>query len=337
VNEATIRRLLAAAAIAALAPASALADDSSAALGAGGISFTRSADIRMVDELLKISPKRVSIGFTFVNEGLRDLDLITAFPLPDIDTSEYSMSPLGTTLEDPVNFIGFKVAHDGKPVAVNVEQRAFYKGREVTAAVRAAGLPINIVNQAGFRKLEKLTPAQKKALKDAGIAEWESSETAHPLWTVRTRFWWKQHFPAGKPVRLDQSYQPVTGQSLFGDNDLSATTEEGRHYAKHYCIDAATRARAAAMIAAAKKAAPMDGAYIRANVTDYVLMTGNNWKGPIGHFRLVLDKLKPGNLLSLCWDGTLKKTGPTSFEAERNNFAPTRDIHLLVLEPPEKK
>jgi hypothetical protein len=66
--------------------------------------------------------------------------------------------------------------------------------------------------------------------------------------------------------------------------------------------------------------------------TDYILKTANNWNGPIGRFHLTLDKLKPETALSLCWDGELKKTGPTTFEAVRTNFAPARDIHLLVLE-----
>ncbi len=328
--------LLAAAAIAALAPASALADDSSAALGAGGVTFTRSADIRMADEWLKIGPKQVSIRFTFVNDGPRDIDLIVAFPLPDLDTAEYTMSPLGTTLEDPVNFVGFKVSQDGRPVTINAEQRAFLKGRDVTATVRAAGLPVNVVNQAGFKKLDKLTPAQKAMLKQAGLAEWESSESAHPLWLVRTRFWWKQHFPAGKPVVLVQSYQPVTGQSFFGASELKPATEEGRLYLRDYCIDAPTRARASAMIASATKADPQGGGYITAFATDYILKTGNNWKGPIGHFHLVLDKLAPANLISLCWAGALTKTGATTFESDLKNFAPARDINLLVLAPPKK-
>ena len=60
-------------------------------------------------------------------------------------------------------------------------------------------------------------------------------------------------------------------------------------------------------------------------------MTGNNWKGPIGRFHLTIDKLKADNILSMCWDGDLRKTGATTFEAERTNFAPPRDIKLLVL------
>lgn len=51
-----------------------------------------------------------------------------------------------------------------------------------------------------------------------------------------------------------------------------------------------------------------------------------------GRFHLTLDKLKPNNLLSLCWDGDLKKTGPMTFETTILNFAPPRDIHMLVLE-----
>jgi hypothetical protein len=329
------KSLLAAAAIAALAPASALADDSSAALGAGGVVFTRSADIRMADEWLKISPKQVSIRFTFVNDGPRDIDLIVAFPLPDIDTSEYTMSPLGTTLEDPVNFVGFKVSQDGRPVAVNAEQRAFYKDRDVTDVVRAAGLPVNVVNQAGFQKLDKLTPAQKAALKKAGIAEWESSESAHPLWLVRTRFWWKQHFPAGKPVVLAQSYQPVTGQSLLGDSIFAPHSEEMRRYRSDYCFDFMAADAASAMIRAARKADPDGGGYIDASDTEYILKTGNNWKGPIGHFHLVLDKLKPANVLSLCWGGNLLRTSDTTWESDIKDFAPTKDIKLLVLSPPK--
>jgi hypothetical protein len=65
-----------------------------------------------------------------------------------------------------------------------------------------------------------------------------------------------------------------------------------------------------------------------------VLVTGSNWKGPIGYFRLVLHKLKPGNIISLCWDGGLQKSGPTTFASARDNFTPKSDIRLLVLQPP---
>lgn len=36
---------------------------------------------------------------------------------------------------------------------------------------------------------------------------------------------------------------------------------------------------------------------------DYILTTGANWRSPIGSFRLVVDKGKPSNLVSLCEAG----------------------------------
>ena len=63
----------------------AVADDSSAALGMGGLQFTKAANIRMAKEDLFISPNAVRIRYEFANDGSADVDSIVAFPLPDID------------------------------------------------------------------------------------------------------------------------------------------------------------------------------------------------------------------------------------------------------------
>ena len=79
--------------------------------------------------------------------------------------------------------------------------------------------------------------------------------------------------------------------------------------------------------------APSEGMRLMSTYeTSYILSTAGNWQGPIGKFHLTLDKLKPDNILSLCWDGELKKTGPTTFEFAADNFAPKRDIALIVME-----
>lgn len=307
-----------------------MADDSSATLGAGGIEFVHSATVRMAEEDLSISPKSVDIRFVFANDGDHDIDMLMAFPLPDIDTGRFSEEPLGATTGDPVNFVGFTVKADGKPVAVSVEQRAIYQGRDVTAIVKSVGLPVNVTTQAGFDRLHRLSPAGRKMLIAAGLADFTDSE--FPKWTVRTRFYWPQHLPAHHSVVLEQHYQPVTGTALFSKDELDPKNEDGAYYVKNYCLDAAALPTLAKMIDASRKANPEEGGLLNAYTTDYILKTGNNWKGPIGRFRLVLDKLKPGNVLSLCWDGPLAKTGATTFETTRENFAPPSDIRLLVLE-----
>jgi hypothetical protein len=310
----------------------ATADDSSAAIGMGGIEFTQSSDIRMANEDLRISPKRVDIRFVFVNDSRKDIDTMMAFPLPDIDTSVYTESPLGLTTNDPVNFVGFAIKADGKPVPFSVEQRAFYQGRDVTAFIHGLGLPLNMVAPGFYKKLEALSADKKKKLEAAGLSDKESGDDEHPHWVVRTRFFWRQHFPAGRSVVFEQSYQPVTGGAFFSNIELDTKTDSGAYYAKNFCLDAGARATLVKLLAAGKRIHPDQGELLNAFTTQYILKTGNNWKGPIGHFHLTLDKEKPENVLSLCWDGALKKTGATTFEDTRENFSPKSDIALLVLQ-----
>lgn len=323
-----------AAAAALLFASEAAADDSSAALGMGGIAFTQSADIKMTDEDLSISPEDVRIRFVFKNESAHDIDTVVAFPLPDINTAEFSNSPIGTVADDPVNFVGFSVKQDGHPIGVSVEQKAFMNDRDVTAVIKSVGLPINVIADHGYEKLVALSPAKRKVLAAQDLAEFDENNNALPHWVVRTRFYWHQHFPAGKSVVLEQHYQPVTGTAFFGDSELNAKSGDANYYTKGFCMDAPTRTTLSHMIAAAKKANPDQGGYINVMTTEYILKTGNDWKGPIGRFHLTLDKLKPGNVISLCWDGKLKRTGATTFEDTRENFAPKDDVKLLVFTDP---
>ncbi|MBI3676897.1 MAG: DUF4424 family protein [Proteobacteria bacterium] len=314
----------------------AFANDSSASLGAGGLMLTKTADVRMAAEDLFISPRQIRIRYEFVNDAPKDVDLLVAFPLPDIDAYEFFEEPLGTVTADPLNFVNFVVKQDGKTVPVQVEQRAFFQNRDVTAIVVKAGAPLNPVHPKYCTSLDKLPKAQTAALIKAGIGEMEG-EYLHPHWTTRTKFFWTQHFPAGKTVVLEQSYQPVTGQAFFSRYDVQTDEKskdsDANYWQKTYCMDKATLSTLARMIKA-RGAKGSEGAapgLLATYSTDYILKTASNWKGPIGKFHLTLDKLAPANVLSLCWDGDLKKTGATRFEFSRENFAPAQDIKMVVI------
>jgi uncharacterized protein DUF4424 len=310
-------------------PTPALADDSSASLAAGGLVFTRQVDIRMAMEDLRISPKEVRVRYEFVNDGKADVQTVVAFPMPDIDVREFWYEPLGTTVDQSPNFMDFALMVDGKTVAATPDERAVLDGRDVTAQVKAAGLPINIAGSKLVDRIDHLSPAAKKSLAAAGLVEIDGNE-AHPHWIAKTSYWWHQIFPAGKTVVIEHRYQPVTGQSLFGDAELNDQAGGSRNR-KDFCIDDPTAATIRSKIAKLDRNGP-NGAYLQAFTTAFVLKTANNWKGGIGRLHLTLDKLKQDNVLSLCWDGELKKTGPTTFEATRQSFAPARDIKLLVLQ-----
>lgn len=309
---------------AALAATPAVADDSSAALGAGGLVFVKQADIRMAAEDLRIGPKEVKVRYEFVNDGKGDVQTVVAFPLPDIDVREFWYEPLGTTLDHTANFMGFALTVDGRSVTPALDERAVQDKRDVTALVKAAGLPVNIAGSDLVDRIDKLSPAQKKTLAAEGIVEIDDNDT-HPHWVAKTSYWWHQTFPAGKTVVIEHRYQPVTGQSFFGLEELKGDN------ASAFCIDKPTASAIAARIARLDKNAA-NGNYLQSYRTEFVLKTAANWKGPIGRFHLTVDKLAPGNVLSMCWGDDLKKTGPTTFESTRENFAPSRDVKILVLQ-----
>ena len=63
---------------------------------------------------------------------------------------------------------------------------------------------------------------------------------------------------------------------------------------------------------------------------EYILRTGANWAGPIGDFRLVVDKGEADSLVSFCGEG-VKRISPTRFEMRKTDFTPERDLSILIL------
>ena len=188
-----------AAALCAACPA--VADDSTAELSGGGLVFTQNADIRMASEDLRISPMDVKVRYEFVNDSDRDIDAIVAFPLPDVDMERYVETPLGRMTDDSKNFVDFTATADGKPITAQFERKAMQNGKVVSAQVRAAGLDVDIYSEAYHTQLDKLPMEKKKQLKAQGLMNIGEDEWVQPRWTVQTKYYWRQHFPAGRNRR----------------------------------------------------------------------------------------------------------------------------------------
>lgn len=117
-----------------------LANDSTARLGAGGIEFTKNEDIRILEEVLEISTERIQVKYRFLNKSEKDIQTIVAFPLPLYGTAAFPRE--GPPVEpDPFEIsASFRVLADGSPVSTNVEYKAVFGGRDVTAQLRELGL-----------------------------------------------------------------------------------------------------------------------------------------------------------------------------------------------------
>jgi Domain of unknown function (DUF4424) len=313
------------------------ANDSSAELDNNGLRLTHDPDIAMLSEDLTISTKAVHVEYLFENHGAAAKTVTIAFPMPDVTGG--IDSNVGLPGEDPVDPFQFRVSADGVPVHAKLMAGAFVGDAEITKKLAGAGIALmpfaNGVNEA-LDKLPQATRDAFVAAKIAAIDEYSNNATGPmekhlvPTWTWRAAYVWTQSFPAGRPVRLVQDYAPsvggTSGTAIGGKG--WRTADYMRDYPAKYCIDQSFESAVdRAMVAKKAEYAPFTEERI-----NYVLKTGANWAGPIGAFRLVVDKGEPDNLVSFCGDG-VAKVGATKFEMRKTDFTPKEDLHILILVP----
>jgi hypothetical protein len=325
-----------------IGPAPAVANDTLAVLGAGGLELTTSGDIVMASEDLYLSQSQIRVRYVFRNESDHNITARVAFPLPDMSFEpDYNVN-LPNAQDD--NFVGFSVAVDGQPVEPALEQRAISNpigfegqppvvmkaGIDITDKVLKAGLPINANLPSWKEKVEALPMDVRQQLLRQNILYDDGVDNEHDFgagWLLRETYHWEQTFPAGKTVVVEHSHHPVAGGSIvYGESQFNDY--------KKYCLDDQGRAglhRLLKQAQAAKQADPQRADGIAGKEMSYVLTTGANWKGPIEDFHLTIDKESPHAVLSLCMSG-LEKTGPTTFEVRRTNFTPKEDIRFVVFE-----
>ncbi len=185
--------------------------------------------------------------------------------------------------------------------------------------------------------LDRLPQGAKDALVAKGLAvidAYGDSETTikkhwEATWTLKTTYFWRQTFPAGREIVVEHSYTPSVGESAGTEWGSTYYAKQPEYVARraHYCVDDD-------FLASAKKA--MKPGDVSPPFTEqrieYILSSGANWKSPIGDFRMVVDKGAPANIASFCADG-VKKISPTAFEVRHANFTPTGDVSIVILQP----
>ncbi|TIN20404.1 MAG: DUF4424 domain-containing protein [Mesorhizobium sp.] len=322
-------------AVLALSAAPALANDSVAELGTGGLILSRSDAVAMQSEDLFISPEKVTVDYVFHNNTDKDVDAIVAFPMPDISGNPEEIPAIPENQSD--NFLGFEVTIDGAPAKPQLEQKVLALGIDVSAELKAQNVPFYPFGDAAKAALAKLPQAVTDdwvnrgiIIEDTGSEGTETNKVYTPFWQLRSTYWWRSTFPANKDVHVSHRYKPSVGGtssvSFFYDGKF-----QGQYatYKTRYCMDDTFEN---AVRKAAKDGPDGYPQYNESRIA-YILTTGGNWAtGTIGKFKLTVDKGNPKALVSFCGDN-VKKVGPTTFEMTANDFYPERDIDILILDP----
>lgn len=315
----------------------AIGNDTMSQLGTGGLVFLTSAKVAMQSEDLFVSTDQVRVAYEFRNDGEEDETALVAFPLPDITGSGDFMVSIPTS--DDANIFGFTTTFDGEPVAVTQHQYAFAFGVDHTALLNGLGVPLLPYSTATQEALDALPEADQATLLHNGLViptEYDigqGMQTSYvPVWTLKTTYTWEAIFKAGEVAEVVHTYRPSVGGTV-GVTFLAEPYEgydPAKTYADRYCTDES-------FVSAVRRTLPNPdepyGAPFFENWLTYVWSTGSNWSGPIEHFKLTIDKGRPENLVSFCWDGEVKKTSPTTFEMEAEDFYPPfgRELEVLIL------
>lgn len=309
-----------------------LANDTAAALAAGGLELKKNEQIEMRSEDLYISSERIEVHYVFKNTSSEDITTVVAFPMPEL---EYTEGPTAIPQDDNDNYMGFSVTVDNVAITPELLSKASFKDRDITDLLSEFKIPLNPMSSAAEEALNSLNEKDKKTLLkeeliweftyDAGEGE---RTTFSPAWKLKSTYYWTQTFPAGKEVRVSHQYKPSVGgisASSLVNPDMKPSKETLDDYKKRFCTDDA-------FIKSAEKIGRRNE-YAPEYWIDYILTTGGNWAGGrIGNFRLVIDKEEPANLVSFCADG-VKKISPTQFEVKKKNYKPERDLNILLLIP----
>jgi hypothetical protein len=312
----------------AAAPAPALAEGSDPPLAAGGLLVGPNAGLTVAAQDLRVSEKAIEATWDFVNASDRDLTTLVAFPLP-------TLTPIDADLfegrgGDPVDFLASTIEVDGKKITPTVEQHASVLGLDVTARLAADGVALNPYTGPKAREaLAALAPDKRGFYADRGMAVWLEGAPTGLAWTVSTTFHWMQSFPKGKTVRIVHRYRPMVGRELVTEATLDrwATPGAGRDAP---CLDKAGGEALRKALAAAKR--PDGSTALMQRRIAYRLAPPDGPAGPIGHFRVTVEKPKPTTLAAVCLDGATAKAGPTGLVFEATNFVPKSDLSVMLVE-----
>lgn len=321
-------------AVYAITVSSARANDSRVEVSLGGLTFTKSDSISMDSEDLFISRNRVRVKYRFTNTSDSPIDTLVAFPLPDIPP--YSNDDDRSFWGNPSSRLKFKTTVDGKPLALTLVEQAIFQGQDISSRLTGLHIPLNRFADGLWAAVNRLPKIDRERLIADGLISdsYGGEDDSLGLWTLKTTVTRHQAFPAHKTVTVEHEYAPMTGGSVAGwlnpeyrtSPDLAAGVKEER---RRYCIDDDW------LLSFDKNLRSRDNKEISPGYGEiwigYVLKTGANWKGPIGDFRLVVDKGKPDSMVSFCADG-VKKISSTQFEVHRTNFTPSSDLDILIID-----
>lgn len=293
----------------ALAATPALAADEGRGIGyaAAGPVFDLPAGMSVARLEVHVSFYSVRLAYVFKSRTRQTVHFSFALPDMPVDAGE-DIAALDKNSEaaglaadtQPANYMKLSVRVDGKPVVLGGRGRALLNGKDVTRQLRDTGVPLlSGPDGAAWRHL---TPDVRTKLEASGLIHIDAA-----AWTYQADFEWDQPFEPGE-TRMEVSYAPVANYWSDITVDHFPEIAPGGPATRAYCIDDALR----------RAFFRKPFSYDIYTVTHLAAPAGR-WRGPVGHYRLLVDKGASANLVAFC-PLAARRISPTTFEWTATNF-----------------
>lgn len=336
------------------------ANDTTGSVAAGGIQFAKTSAIKMQSEVLSISSEQVKVDYVFKNLTDKDVTTTVIFPLPasttngidaaddpwddEVEALDVDTDKTKTAQEKIMPLQEFTVIVNGQPVKHQVKIQAQLNGKDITAILKKAGIPLNPdiagqddIGEDNLDMDDGLLPVAQyhrwlKKAKQLGFLD----KQGNPLWKKQIFYYWTQTFPAHQTVAITHEYKPVSGFTPGTPTSCVSLLQKEAHPPEEICLSSGID----------------NGDHIYTNgvefnewsaknggVTEevqYILTTGANWAGPIENFTLILRY--PANAMAVyvpfygSTPAKLTKT-PGLTQIALKHFTPKQDLRILFIEP----
>lgn len=305
-------------------PVPGFAEDGGHGMGnaAAGPVFTLPAGVSVERQEVHISIHSVRLTYVFKSSAHRNVHFSFSLPEmwvdanPDIAALDENSEAAGLDADTrPANYLDLSVSVNGRKLALAGHGRARLEGKDVTRQLLDAGVPL-LTGPDGDPAWRRLPPETQATLAAGGLM---SEDTA--LWTYQADFEWDAALAPGE-TRVEVGYAPLARYwSDINLDDFPEMATDGSA-TRAYCIDVAVR-----------RAFLSRHQYELYTVTHLAAPAGH-WRGPVGHYRLVIDKGATTNLVAFC-PLSARKVSPTTFEWTATNFTQDSPTGVLFFVGPD--
>ncbi|MCA9759300.1 MAG: DUF4424 family protein [Candidatus Eisenbacteria bacterium] len=339
--EKTLVRILLSCVLVLILPCEIIANDGYLGVSVGGLTFQHTDDIAMKDEDLYLSLDTVRVRYVFENVSSSDVTAAIGFPMPDLvvipdydDLNRHTF--FGDEATDPFFFRtwvnGEEISTRATTVTARIltplfpsESNEKQELVDVTSRIQDFGFPLSLDSYVVGRRMEALSEEELEQLVALDLVRLSSMSipgsdpprpTPYPNWFLTFQFSWEQEFPAGRETVIEHQYRPMTGGSKLWVNEPTKS---------EFCIDDESQAEINRIME--------ERSGLHMESVPYILETANSWAGPIGRFRLTIDRGRPDVFAFACLDIPVVEVGATTIRAEAEAFVPTQRLEVLFIVP----